>query len=158
METMLIRVNRGRSLWIATISLAALVLLVWFAWMLADPNFSAGGARRAVFLEDVPVWLRSGFMGLCALACLYAVIVSIRAAFRTEPAFSIGPDGVIDLRKRPPRRLGWDEIGQVTADANFLHVRRHGAGNLSLGGGRISIPLKGITPGREEVLAIFASR
>lgn len=158
METLLIQVNRGRSAWIAVLSLAMAALLGWFAWELADPNFSAGGARRAAFLQDLPVWFRSGFMGLCAAFCLYAVAISIRAALRTEPSFSIGPDGVSDLRKMPPRRLGWDEIGEVSADANFLYVKPRGSSGMSFtGGGRISIPLKGITPGRGTVLAALGA-
>lgn len=158
MEPMLIQVNRGRALWVGALSLFGAALTAWFAWELADPNFSTG-ARRAAFLQDVPVWLRSGFMALCALSCLYAVYVSIRAAQRTEPSFSIGPDGVADLRKTPPKRLAWEEIGEVNADANFLYVKPRGATGVTFaGGGRIAIPLKGVTPNRDVILAAFQPR
>jgi hypothetical protein len=144
-------------LWIAALSLFGAALTGWFAWIMADPNFSTG-ARRAAFLQDVPVAIRVGFLGLCTLACLYAFVMAARAAGRTDASFSIGPDGVADLRKTPPRRLGWNEIGAVSADANFLYVKPHGAtGRTFAGGGRISIPLKGVTPGRDTILAAFDS-
>lgn len=159
METMFIHVNRGRAIWVAALSLGAAALMGWFAWELADPNFSAGSARRAAFLQDIPIWLRSGFMAACGLACLYAVFVSVKAAQRTEPSFSIGPDGVSDLRKTPAKRLGWEEIGEVKADANFLYVKPRGATGVTFaGGGRISIPLKGVTPSADIILAAFQPR
>lgn len=155
MEPLLVHVNRGRSLWIAALSLGAAALTGWFAWVLSDPRFSTN-ARRAAFLQDLPVALRVGFMALCALACLYAFGLALRAALRTEASFSIGPDGVADLRKSPPRRLAWNEIGEVGADANFLYVKPLGAtGTTFAGGGRISIPLKGVTPGRDVIVAAF---
>lgn len=156
MEPLLISINRGRSLRIAALSLAAAALLGWFGWILSDPEFSTG-ARRGAFLQDVPIAVRVGFMALCALACLYAFVTSLQAAKRTEPSFSIGPDGVADLRRTPPRRLGWNEVGAVASDANFLYVKPHGAtGTTFAGGGRISIPLKGVTPGREIILAAIS--
>lgn len=156
---MLIQVNRGRALWMGAILFGLAALLSWFAWELADPNFSAGGSRRAAFLEDLPVWLRAGFMAACALACLYGLYLSVQAALRTEPSFSIGSDGVTDLRKNPPKRLGWDEIGEVEADANFLYVKPKGATGMTFaGGGRISIPLKGVTPSGDVILAAFQPR
>lgn len=156
METMLIHVNRGRALWVGAIALGGAALTAWFAWELADPNFSTGGSRRAAFLEDLPVWLRAGFMGLCSLACLWAVFNSVKAAKRTEPSFSIGPEGVADLRKNPPRRLAWSEIGEISSDANFLYVKPVGAtGTTFAGGGRIAIPMKGVMPDREAILSAF---
>lgn len=156
-DTLLIHTTRGRAVWVAAISIAGAALCGWFAWELADPNFSTGGSRRVAFLEGVPVWLRVGFFGACALACLYALALATQAATRTEASFAIGPDGVSDLRKTPPHLLAWADIGEASADGNFLYLKRRKA-RSALGFGRLAIPLVGVEPGRDVILAAVAAR